>query len=750
MSRWILLAALSTLTVVLSGLLAFTLWERSQRDELDTALDALVHYAPPLTVEVLDRHGEPFDRFGVQRREWVDLEHVSPWMLAAILAAEDRRFLSHDGVDPVGILRAARRNYVAGSIREGGSTLTQQLVKGVLVGDERSYERKIQEALLARRLEQRMSKDDILELYLNHTYFGSGNHGVQAAANDYFGLDAADLGPVEAALLAGIVPAPSAYSPRRDATAARTQRDRVLDDLVEVGVLERDHADELKQEAVVPRPRTTRGEQLPGDAYRTTVRRHVRDLFTEDGAYAHGLTLHTPYDPAVQRIAEQAVEDALDELYARQGAIEVGRIDDPDAFLAAAEGLERAVDGTPMVPTVGQCFPAMIRRPWAPVAVGPYRVALADGQWTRLVRSGDPEVPARPLAAHGWGTRVDLCATAAGPVVETTAWAEGAAVVIDNADGHVLAVVGGTDMALEGFNHATQAPRQPGSTFKPYVYGAALRAGWTQTDRVLDAPIRVGRWAPRNAGGYHGRIPMRTALTYSLNTAAVRLALDTGLPEVRAFARDVGVTSPLRHDLTLALGSSEVTVMDQATGYATIARGGRTTEPVFLTEVRDVTDRVVARPGTLTTVGGRPARLPASSDDPAIPAAVAIQLRDMLQEVVRSGTGRRAYDPLRERAGKTGTTSDQVDAWFAGFTPDHTVVVWVGTHDRRSLGPGEYGSRAALPAWRTIVDALDGRSSFSIPAAARPIRFGGDIAWVPRETDRDTHQALPSFPRMTP
>jgi penicillin-binding protein 1A len=317
-------------------------------------------------------------------------------------------------------------------------------------------------------------------------------------------------------------------------------------------------------------------------------------------------------------------------------------------------------------------------------------------------------------------------------------WAEGAAVVMENTTGRVLALVGGYNVGLEGFIRATQARRQPGSSFKPYIYATALSKGHTQLDRVLDAPLALpaggGKvWSPKNyTGKFMGALPMRKALALSLNSVSVRLTLEAGPAEVAHVAQAMGVRTPLRGDLTLALGSSEVTPLDQAVGYSTIARMGVPTDPVFLDRVDDLHGNNLGSAGGPVVVEGQlVARLPGGPLPRALPAGVAYELADMMREVVHSGTARAAWKDGFDRAGKTGTTNDSVDAWFVGFTPRYTVAVWIGTDGQYSLGEKETGGRAALPAWTKIVDALPQPKGerFAIPedAISGPAAEGG---WV--------------------
>jgi len=611
---------------------------------IDAQIVKLRDYRPPTTVEVLDRNGMPIDRFfAEERREWVKLEELPPVVPAAFIASEDRRFYSHVGVDLQSILRATVANFRAGALVEGGSTLTQQVVKNLVVGNERTFGRKAREAAGALLLEWRLSKDEILELYLNLVYLGSGAYGVQEASREYFGLDASALGPAQAATLASLVPAPSAYSPQVDPDGARARRDRVLRELAGVGAID---ADTLRTELADP-VRLVSPPQGPspfGDAFRTTVRREVRRLFGGERASNLGLTVHTGFDPVVQATAERVIRDALDTL---------------DAKRRWQLGLKK-------------------QRP-----------------------IGEPP------------------------------FCEGAAIVLDHTTGDVVALVGGYTDELEGFVRAVQGRRQPGSAFKPILYAAALEKGWRQTDRILDAPlalrVETGKWwTPENhQEEYLGSITLRTALAISSNTAAVRLAQDVGMEPVVAMAQRLGVETPLRSDLSVSLGSSEVTPMDLARAYATVARHGRRAEPVYISSLVDMEGNVLGQAGDTIALGSVEVRLPGGPGELVVDRAVADELTDMLVAVVERGTGRPAFREPQDRAGKTGTTTESRDAWFAGFTPQHTIVVWIGADESGPLGSSVTGAKVALPAWMEIADAL------GMPAEGEPPERFAPPALIP-------------------
>jgi penicillin-binding protein 1A len=418
-------------------------------------------------------------------------------------------------------------------------------------------------------------------------------------------------------------------------------------------------------------------------------------------------------------VTEEAVREAMLALETRQGrmgAVNHVAEEQWESFLKRPPGLELDPQGQLSFPGEGDCFDALVPKDRAldGLRAGPWTFALAEEQRTVKVRARLDQ-RAKTLAASVLpGDVLRVCRKDGDEVtLDPRPWSEGAAVVIENATGKVVALAGGYDVAIEGFVRATQARRQPGSSFKLFVYAAALLAGKTQLDKIVDAPLALpaggGRvWAPQNYDGrFSGPVTLRRALTNSLNTVSVRLTLQEGVDDVIRAARLFGVKSPLRKDPTIALGSSEVTLMEQAVAYATVARLGVRPDPIFIERVIDVRNREVGRAGADLVIGGeRYGHLPGGSGERAVPAGVAYELADMLREVVEKGTARAAYKPGFDRAGKTGTTNGFVDAWFAGFTPRYTVAVWIGTDGTHSLGDKETGGRAALPAWIEIIEAL--------------------------------------------
>ena len=737
-----LFAALVALALV-AGAAGWVWFDRQVLSALPANLSELALRTPSTACQIFDARGDLLDQFYVERRFHVPIAELPPYVPAAFVAAEDRRFWEHPGVDGLGILRAMGVNLRAGRVSQGGSTITQQLVKNLVVGNERTYRRKLSEAVLAYRLEKELGKTAILELYLNYLALGSGNYGVEAAARDYFGISARDLDIGQAAMIAGLVPAPSRYSPWVDPELAARRRELVLRSMVRDGVVDAETAIYFLDEPVTV-PRVSSRPQRAA-AYATQVRREVRRLFGEARPHELGLRVHTPIEPRIQDVAQAAVNDALVAHAGRQGPRAIHRnipAEGRAGFLGRGGGLVREPStGTLSRPAPGACFDVLVgeARALDALQAGPHSFALVQGERSRSVQPLGAEPTVRlPLArAVQPGDVLAVCLGEDDRVtLDPAPWAEGAVVAIENATGRVLAMVGGRTVALEGFVRATQARLQPRSSFKPYVYATSLLHGRTQLDTVLDAPLALpgggGKtWRPRNyGGGFAGPVPMRAAFARSLNTVAVRLLLEQGATEVARVARSMGVASPIRRDPTIALGSSEVTVLDQAVGYATIARLGRTAEPIWIDRMEYADGRPLVESGGTVSLGGTPIRLPGGPGTQALSPGIAYQLADMMREVVRAGTARPAWDPALERAGKTGTTSGFEDAWFVGFTPRWTVAVWIGTDGDRSLGDKETGGKLALPVWLAVVRGLGEHAGERMPVPAEAMFVVHDGAWV--------------------
>jgi penicillin-binding protein 1A len=729
-----------TLIALLIGGVVGARWVQTEvLNGLPSDLDGLRGWRPPGACRILAADGSEVHRFYDERRFWVPLAELPPHLPRSVLVAEDRSFLEHRGVDLRGIARAFRANVEAGRAVQGGSTITQQVVKKLLVGQDRTLRRKLREAVLAYRLERTLAKEEILELYLNYVALGAGNNGVEAAAQDYFGCSARDLDPGQSALLAGLIPAPSRYSPRRDPDLAAERRAQVLQARVALG--------ELTEEAIEPWLRapvlqpSPPPEPLAAD-YATAVVHQIDLLIGRAEATREGLDVHTALDLDLQRAAHRAVRRAAEGVRDRQGLRGPRRhLDETDAFLARAPGLRRAM-GHPLPPAEGECFEAVVavgkREP--ALHAGPFVFELPRREWKQVVAAEAANRGRRQLGKTvAAGDVLSVCMGEGGTLrLDSRPWAEGAAVVIENATGRVLALVGGLNPTQGGYVRATQARRQPGSTFKTFVYAAALQDGLSPADRVWPPPAVEEGEEPPDPGP-----TLRRALASSINEAAVHLYRRRAPGAVRDVAVALGVRTPLRDDPSVALGSSEVTPLDMASAYGALARMGVPIEPTFIDRLVDVDGGVLARAGG--GVGSGEAVLPGAPGPRALDGGVARSVVGMLEAVISEGTGRAARAPGLARAGKTGTTDDHVDAWFVGMTPSHTVAVWIGVDDRMPLGWGEYGGRAALPAWVEIVEALgaSGDGSFGPAPGAVKVPVRGTWMWVPRD-------GVPSFVMKTP
>ncbi len=789
------LALLAGLTLVGIGAGAAVFYWAFLRDLPD--LRSLDDYQPALASVVLDRHGRPAGEFFEERRRLVPLEEVPEHVVHAFVAGEDDAFFEHAGIDYRSILRAAWVDLTAGEIRQGASTITQQTVKTLLLTPERRFSRKLKELILARRLEERFSKEEILFLYLNQIYFGDGAWGIGDAARTYFGKTVDALTVSEAALLAGLPKAPSRYSPSARPDAAEHRRSYVLRRMHEEGYL-----DEPAYEEALANPPEIRGPQEADDFevaqhFTEEVRRRLFERLGGETVLRGGLVVETTLDLDVQHAAASAVRHGLEALDQRQGWLgplhqvkkeeipaELERLAAENELApreeeAEAELAQRALWAeAERRPLLGVVVAVDARGGSARVAFAPDRelpVRLEDLEWARMRRDKDrlktalgrvlsvgdvaPFVVARAEGENGKPG-------AARALLYQEPRVEGAVLSFELESGDVLAMVGGYDFARSEFNRAVQAARQPGSAFKPIIYGAALRRGYTPVTIIHDRPLVYSdpvtgfTWRPENYGRrFLGPIPLRQALARSVNNATIHLLRDVGVGEVIRFARSLGIRSPLERDLSLALGSSPVSLLELTRAYAVFGTGGRLVEPRFVRRVLDRDGNVLLENLPLDTAADVPEapaavaagaedgdqagapeetlevsaeEMPAASDGTVIPPTQAFLVADLLRGVVEDprGTGRRAQALKHPVAGKTGTTNDQGDAWFVGFSPRVATGAWVGYDERQVLGPGETGGRAALPIWIEVMHAALARR----PGQGFPVPPGIVFARVDRDT----------------
>jgi penicillin-binding protein 1A len=669
--------------------------------------ERLEDYDPPQVTRLLDDSGTPFAEFYIERRTLVPREHIPDVIVNAVLSAEDKAFFTHEGLDYTGMLRALWNSAKAGHVRGSGSTITQQTVKNLVLSPERSFQRKARELILARRLEQSLSKDEILTLYLNAVYFGHGRYGVQEAARFYFAKDIKDLTLPEAATLAGVIQSPERLSPRKHPDRARERRNWVLGEMGENGFASAADVATAKASSIEPPPAPA-DSLAEGAWFAEEVKRSLVQALGEDAVFKGGLVVHTTLNLPAQRAAIDALRAGLTALDGRQGFGRKPRhVDD-----AAAWRKKRAAKLGDKPPPPGQIVAARIDaidddRLVFDLGVGTAEVPLEQATRYRVA----PKPPAGPPSPAGppppaslpWrvGDVLEVAVRADGPKPPERQHAalafspQGAFVVIEPQTRAVRVLVGSERFDAYPFNRVTQAKRQPGSTFKPFVYGAAIASRrYSGSTIVLDSPetFLLGRdkqWRPENyTGKYEGPLPLRRALAKSLNTVAIKLINDLGVPAVRAFAQQAGIEDPYVDNLTLALGSSEVTPLELANAYATFAADGRFARPQWITRVEGITPEQASAVAPLTTPPVFEQR---------IEPAVAWLVRDLLRGVVTDGTGSALKDVPRPLVGKTGTTNDARDAWFAGLLPEAAMVAWIGFDDNRPLGRKETGGQATVP-----------------------------------------------------
>jgi len=574
------------------------------------------------SVTILADDGSIIATYGDLFGQPLTLKQMSPWLPKAVVATEDRRFYSHFGIDPIGLLRAGYADLRSGHVVQGGSTITQQLAKTVFLSPERSITRKIREALLALWLEHRFTKDQILEIYLNRVYLGAGTYGVDAAAHRYFGKPAARLSLYESAVIAGLLKAPTRFNPTRDKEATAARAAQVLSLMVETGAIDQQQAVAAEKSGVELNKVAV---AHPGMRYFADwIADQVRDFA---GTADRDLTVRTTLDPRIQAAAESAIGNVL-----------------------ARDGLKDAVS-------------------------------------------------------------------------------QGALVAM-TPEGAVRAMVGGRDYNESQFNRATQAQRQPGSAFKPFVYLAGIEAGLRPDDRFVDGPIQIGHWRPHNyTNRYLGEVSLATALAESINTVAVQVAQRAGIPQVISVAERLGITSPLAQDASIALGTNEVNLLELVSAYAPFANGGIGVLPYGISEIRDTSGRVIYRRS-----GSGPGQV--------VPPEEVGLMDGMLAGVIAHGTGKAAALP-RPAAGKTGTTQDYRDAWFIGFTADLVAGVWLGNDDNAPMNKVTGGSLPA-PTWKSfMLAATQGMPIKPLPSV--PFR----AASAPPALDQLFDQAAPPAPALS-
>lgn len=663
-------------------------------------VNELATYRPDIVTEIRGADGSVIARYAIERRVLVGRRQIPDVMVKALLAIEDARFYEHGGIDVVRIGGAALKDLASRRMAQGASTLTQQLARSVFLTPEKTIARKLNEVFLTVEIEKRFSKDQILTTYLNQIYFGHGNYGVEAASTWFFSHPANELTLPEAALLAGMIQRPEDFSPIRNPDAAKTRRDLVLRRMQEEGAINEATRKKASEEPIHI-SRSAR-ESIVGPYFCEEVRQYLEKTYGYKGLYRQGLTVDSTLDPRIEEWAEDALRWGLRRQERRFGfrkprnlvaeGIDPENYRDPswenldmpghDPDIVAAVVLSSSKNGAEVrVRDERRSVPLSAFKPWR--AESP----------AKLVKRGDVIMLETITTEDAKGVEKRELIVSQEPNIE------GAVVILENGTGAVRALVGGYDFSRSKFDRAVQAVRQVGSAFKPFVYLTAIESGFTPADTVLDSPIsitidpRQPPWQPQNYyKKYNGIVTYQHALEQSINVPAVRVDLLVGTRKVIDVARRLGIRQNLLAYPSLALGSFEVTPLEMVSAYSVFANQGLHFPPRMIERVRD------AEGVTLEKTAPEPKE--------AISPTNAYVLLNMMRGVTQRGTAAAAAKLGLNLGGKTGTTNEYTDAWFIGFTPRHTIAVWVGHESKKSLGPKSTGAETALPIWMRIVQKM--------------------------------------------
>jgi len=678
-------------------------------------VDELERYRPSSITELYDTQGRIIGNFALQRRVVATYDDYPPVLRDALVSIEDKDFYTHSGINLWRIVGAAYRDIESGGKVQGASTLTMQLARNLFLSPDRSFYRKVQEALLAIQIERRFTKPQIFTLYANQIFLGHGNYGYEAASEYYFSKPARQLKLEEAALLAGLPKAPQYYSPINHPERALRRRTLVLNAMLEDGKITAAQATDAKSKPIVLNLQKDPNSLAPH--YVEEIRRYLEAKYGSDQVHQGGLRVYTSLDMDLQKSARQALLDGLAAYERRHGWR--GKLIN---VIAQGQSIEKYVDPDwDEEPEVGGYIHALVTQVSATAAqvrFGQHTATLApaDVTWSDPAPAVKPKSKSKlrldDLLHPGDIAYVKVLSLDAGGKdhvsLEQDSGVEGALVAIDNATGEIKAMVGGRDFNLSKFNRATQALRQVGSSFKPYVYTAVIDQGGSPDDTILDAPITFqtasGPYTPHNYDGkFEGTITLRRALAQSRNIPALKLAERVGIKTVIDYAHRMGVTENIPAYLPVALGSAEITPIEQTSAFSVFPNDGLRVAPRYITKVTDYEGRILEEDF--------------SDAKDAISSRTARILTAMLHEVVLHGTAVAAAKMPYPLAGKTGTTNDFTDAWFVGFSPNLTCGVWVGYDEKKSLGEKETGARAALPIWmQFMTTALAGKDPGEFPA----------------------------------
>ncbi len=711
-------------------------------------ITSLADYHPKIITTVYADDNRKIAEFFKERRIVLPLAEMPQTLIDAFVAAEDSRFYKHRGIDFISIVRAFFKNLEAGTIVQGGSTITQQVTKSFLLTPERSYRRKLREAILAYRIDKAFSKEDILYLYLNQIYLGHGAYGVQAASENYFGKSVKDLNLAECAILAGLPQAPSKYSPFRYPERAKQRQIYALNRMVDEGYITNIQATEAINTQLDIKPRRNLYiEEVP--FYTEHVRRYLEKKYGTDELYTQGLQVYTAVNLDLQKIARQEIQKGLFELDKREGYRGPLEQIKPEEIESYAQKLQGELDKKPLAEGVtvkGIVIAVNDRKKEVSVRMGQSQgiIALEDMVWAR---KPDPEIPyhrvklKRPSQALSVGDVILV--KAKGKEKDHDVWslaleqmpvAQSALMCIEAGTGLVKAMIGGRDFRETQFNRATQSRRQPGSAFKPIIYAAALDREseddtriYTPATIIMDSAIvytdeeRDFTWKPRNyKETFYGPTLLRKALAKSRNLVTIKILQDIGVDYAIEYANKLGIESSLSRDLSIALGSSGISLLELLRAYSVFANQGYLIDPVFILKVVDRNGNVLEE---ITPERKK-----------VIEKSTAYIMTNLLEGVVKHGTGWRAKALKRPAAGKTGTTNNLFDAWFVGYTPEYITGVWVGLDEEAPMGAGETGSRAASPIWLGFMQrALEGKpvKVFEAPEGIVFAKIDADTGLLP-------------------
>jgi penicillin-binding protein 1A len=691
----------------------------------------LANYKPKLPLRVFTADGQLMGEFGEERRNLTPIKEIPKVMKDAVLSIEDNRFYQHGGVDYLGILRAGIANM--GRLKsQGASTITMQVARNVYLSSEKTYTRKIYEILLTYKLEHLLTKDQILEIYMNQIFLGNRAYGFASASEAYFGKPLKDITIAEAAMLAGLPKAPSAFNPIVNPKRARSRQLYIIERMEENGYITAKQAAMAKAEPLRLRSAADR-KNLHAEFVAETVRQMVYSQYGEE-TYTRGINVYTTVQAAEQMAAYRALRQGLMDFERRQ----VYR--GPEKFIQlpndpklAEEAIDDALEDHPdngdvMSAVVLQASPTKV----VVVRQNSEQITITGAGLTPAQSGLSDKAPSAKQIRKGAVIRIVQAANGNWEITQLPE-VEGGLIAMTPQTGAIRALVGGFDFAKNKFNHVTQAWRQPGSSFKPFIYSASLEAGVRPATMINDSPlffdggVTGGQpWEPKNYDGkFDGPMSMRTGLAKSKNMVSIRILQSVGPRAAQEWVTRFGFDED-KHPpyLTMALGAGSVTVMQMATGYSVFANGGYLVRPHLITRITDYKNRVLVE---------SPPQAPGEDVPRAIPERNAFVMSSLLQEVTRSGTAARAQSMLKRQDvyGKTGTTNDAMDAWFAGYHPNMTAVVWIGYDTPRKLGDRETGGGLSLPVWIKFMEtALQSQPSTSLRVPEGVVQSGGDWAYA--------------------